>query len=154
MNVSSEPTILGKFYRTAWRFQQTFEISARSAGLCAASTVEAVPKITEGKVVVDRIAMEPRRLRAFLSEHQLPPAIEHGTCISASTTDGVRSLLSVVLSEWVDFLFVPSPKPFVLYADHDRYVTVLANSRSNLNKIAGPLTTAGFKHAVGYVLSR
>jgi hypothetical protein len=146
--------LLGKFFRTPLRFQQTFEIPARLVALCADATLQALPELTEAKAVINRIALEPRQLCAFLSEYQLSTAIEHGTCITANKTGEVHSLLSIALGEWIDFLFVPSPKPFVLYADHDRYVTVLANSRSNVNKIALPLAAAGFKQAVGYVLDR
>jgi hypothetical protein len=107
-----------------------------------------------GKLFVDRVALKPNRLIAFLSARQLPSAIEHGTCITVLTPDELRSLLCVALQDWIDFLFVPSPKPFVLYADHDRYVTFLANTRSNLNKITMPLTAIGCEPVPGYVRKR
>jgi hypothetical protein len=36
------------------------------------------------------------------------------------------------------------PKRFVIYADHDEYITFYASSKSNLNAVAMPLKTAGF----------
>jgi hypothetical protein len=41
----------------------------------------------------------------------------------------IAPLLEAALGDWVDFLFVPVPKPFAIYADHDDYITLYANSR-------------------------
>ena len=63
----------------------------------------------------------------------------------------IEELLHAALSDWMDFLFVPSPEPFVIYADHDEYTTFYAHSRSNLNHIAEPLAAQGFKEISGYI---
>ena len=49
------------------------------------------------------------------------------------------------MSDWVDFVFIPEPKPFVIYADHDEYITFYANTKSNLNRVADALLAQGFK---------
>jgi hypothetical protein len=50
----------------------------------------------------------------------------------------------------VDFLFIPTPKPFVIFADHDEYTTFYANTRSNLNRVAEPLSTLRVEEVLGY----
>jgi hypothetical protein len=62
----------------------------------------------------------------------------------------VRLLLSAAFGDWVDFLFVPAPKPFVVYADHDEYATFFANTKSNLNKVADALTRNEFVAVESY----
>jgi len=55
-----------------------------------------------------------------------------------------------VLSEWIDFFFVPTPKRFVIYADHDEYITFLAHRKGQLSVIVEALNGAKFR-AVEYV---
>jgi len=62
----------------------------------------------------------------------------------------IEELLNAALSDWVDFIFVPAPKPFVIYADHDEYTTFYANTGSNLNRVAEPLLTQGFEEVSEY----
>jgi hypothetical protein len=45
---------------------------------------------------------------------------------------------------------MPAPKPFVIYADHDEYTTFFANTKSNLNRVAQPLTAGGFVSVPDY----
>jgi hypothetical protein len=54
-------------------------------------------------------------------------------------------LLQAVLTDAVDFAFIPTPKPFVMYADHDDLVTLFANTKSNLNRVAQALYREGLK---------
>jgi len=44
-----------------------------------------------------------------------------------------------------DFICIPTPKPFVFYADHDNWITFYAQTKSHLNHIIEPLSTQGFK---------
>jgi hypothetical protein len=62
----------------------------------------------------------------------------------------VEELLIAALGDWVDFLFVPSPKPFVIYADHDEFITFYANTKSNLNRVGTALLARGFKVVEDY----
>ena len=45
---------------------------------------------------------------------------------------------------------MPTPKPFVIYADHDEFTTFYANTRSNLNRVSDTLLTQGFEEVSGY----
>lgn len=59
-------------------------------------------------------------------------------------------LLEAALGDWVNFTFVPKPKPFVIYADHDEYTTFYANTKSNLNGVVQALSGAGFEKVPDY----
>jgi hypothetical protein len=59
-------------------------------------------------------------------------------------------LLLAVFSDWVDFIFVPEPKSFGIYADHDEFTTFFAHTRSNLNRVVKPLAEGGFKMIPDY----
>lgn len=56
----------------------------------------------------------------------------------------VEDLLQAAFTDWFDFVFVPTPKPFVIYADHDEYTTFYANTRSNLNRVLTTMSAQGF----------
>jgi hypothetical protein len=57
----------------------------------------------------------------------------------------MEELLHTAFTDWFDFLFVPTPKPFVIYADHDEYTTFYANTRSNLRRLVETLSAQRFK---------
>ena len=54
-------------------------------------------------------------------------------------------LLRTTFSDWIEFVFQPLPKPFVIYADHAEYTTFFANTKGNLNQVVLPLEAAGFE---------
>ena len=62
----------------------------------------------------------------------------------------MEELLQTAFTEWFDFLFVPTPMPFVIYADHDEYPTFYSNTRSNLNRVVTRLVAHGFEQLTGY----
>ncbi|MFO1523436.1 MAG: hypothetical protein U1F77_03995 [Kiritimatiellia bacterium] len=95
--------------------------------------------------MIDAIVFEPRHLHALLSANSLPLDIQGETCIEAGGPRDVEALLIAALGDPVDFWFVPTPKTFVIYADHDEYATFFAISKSNLNAAVTPLLENGFK---------
>lgn len=96
-------------------------------------------------MTIDQTVFEPKHLVALLAKHSLPP--EHGRdwSVIAETRAEVSELLEAALGDWMDFVFVPTPKPFVIYADHDEYTTFYANTKSGLNVVVEPLLAAKFK---------
>src|SRR5262249_26305718 len=85
---------------------------------------------------------EPKNLKVLLANP--PQAFGHDWLVSATSRDEVHKLLRTTFSDWVDFVFIPSPKPFVIYADHDEYSTFYANTKSNLNRVTAILSEKGF----------
>lgn len=67
------------------------------------------------------------------------------SAILAETGDEAEALLLAAFMDGPDFIFVPKPRPFVIYADHDDWITFYANTTSHLNGIIRPLAEAGFR---------
>ena len=111
--------------------------------------MSALPGLVGAQAVIEQVVIEPRReLAAFSSKHAL--SLKVGTVIEAEGAAEARELLQAMLSEWVDFFFVPSPKPFVIYADHDEYITILAHRKGAVSAAASALKEARVQ-AVDYI---
>ena len=150
MKLSQLQGSLKRFRRTPWRFQQTFQTPLKDLKPFVAAISSAMAPIGSASVTIDRVVFEPRHLIGFLSEHHLPPQYGHEWCITAESQPEAEGLLEAALGDWADFVFVPAPKPFVIYADHDEYATFYANTKSNLNRVTQPLTAAGFATVPDY----
>lgn len=145
MIVASTPGTLKRFRRTPWHFQQTVELPGRKDLDGFVSTVtDAHGDVHEGTVTLDQIVFGTERLTALCpAGSPLPLARE--SSLTAQTDEEVKRLLVAAFMDGPDFIFVPSPKPFVFYADHDDWVTFYANTKSHLNHITEPLASHGYR---------
>lgn len=150
MKLSQLQGSLKRFRRTPWRFQQTFQTPLKDLKPFVAAISSAMGPTDSASVTIDHVVFEPKHLIRFLSEHHLPPQYGHEWCITAESQPEAEGLIEAALGDWVDFAFVPAPKPFVIYADHDEYTTFYANTKSNLNRVTQPLTAAGFATVPDY----
>ena len=97
-----------------------------------------------GHVVIDQdIGFESRHLAPLLKRFGAAAQLERDWSIETSTPENVQLLLQAALGDWLDFVFVPDPSPFSIYADHDEYCTFFAHSKSNLNRVVNRLIAAG-----------
>ena len=151
MTLSEVPGGLKRFRRSPWRFQTTFRTPLKELQPFVATIIAAHDAPQTGRVTIEQIVFDPKHLNALLAKHSLP-ARQYGTdwSLVASGSEEVAELLETALSDWIDFIFVPTPKPFVIYADHDEYVTFYANTKSNLNSVVHALSGQGFKRVEGY----
>lgn len=137
------PGAIKKFRRTSWRFQTTFHTPLKDLENFVAAILSADDSVEQGVAVIDQIVFEPENLKAiFTSQTQAP---SHNCSIEAGSRPDVHRLLCAMFSGWVDFAFIPSPKPFVIYADHDEFTTFYANTKSNLNQVVSVLSEKGFQ---------
>ena len=150
MLVSQTDGAMKKFRRTPWRFQQTFVTPLKELPAFTGAIVGSIRDVATATIVIDQVVFQAKNLEALLNQRQLSLPVQHDASITAETTNEVQALLIAAFSDWVDFVFTPSPKPFVIYADHDEYATFFASSRSNLNSIARPLLDGGFKAVENY----
>jgi hypothetical protein len=150
MLASQAAGAMKKFRRTPWRFQQTFVTPLKQVPAFTAAIVGSISDVATATVVIDQVVFPAKPLETLLEQRQLSLTLDRDTLITAETPDEVQPLLSAAFSDWVDFLFTPSPKPFVIYADHDEYATFFASSRSNLNSVATALLNGGFKAVDNY----
>jgi hypothetical protein len=147
MRIIHRPGSIKKFHRTPLRFQTTFQTPLKDLESFVDTILGSLGSVESGTVTIDDTVMGAERFRVFLRTAELP----HDSTVIADTADETHRLLVAALDDWVDFFFVPSPRPFVLYADHDENATFFANTRSNLNKVASALETKGFKRVKDYV---
>ena len=149
MNASDTASALKQLRKSSWKFQQTFKTPLKKLEPFVASIVS-TGKPQTACVTIEQIVFEPKHLIDLLIRHSLPPRYGKGVSVTAAGQHEIEELLQAAFADWVDFLFVPSPKPFVIYADHDEYATFYANTRSNLNRISDALSLQGFEKIAEY----
>ena len=135
-----------KFRRTPWRFQETFWTPLSQLAPFVSAIISAGTGVKGGTLILENAVFDLRHLNGSLAKHGLQP-IEIGTerdwTVEAAGFEETRELLQAALADWLDFAFVPAPKPFVIYADHDEFITFSANSKSNLNSVIHSLQQSG-----------
>ncbi len=136
---------LKRLRKIPWRFQQTFLTPLRNLGPFVQTIIWAREQVQAGTVTLDSIVFEPKNLNGLLAKCSLPPSLQREFSIAAAGHEETVALLQAALSDSVDFWFIPTPKPFVIYADHDQYTTIFANTKSNLNGVVEPLVSQGFQ---------
>lgn len=149
MNVSDAPSALKQIRKASWRFQQTFKTPLNNLQPYVAAILSAASPET-ACVTIEQAVFEPKHWIDLLTRYSLPPRYSKGVSVTAVGAEEMQELLHTAFTDWFDFLFVPTPKPFVIYADHDEYATFYANTRSNLNRITEALSSQGFEEIAEY----
>ena len=108
------------------------------------------PPFTTSAVLVDQVVFTPKHLEDLLTGHKLPLNYGEGQSIAAEDSQETVALLGAALADWLDFYFVPNPKKFILYADHDEYTTLFAVRKGTLSQLVGRLAQAGVSEVSGY----
>ncbi len=150
MTLSQMQGSLKRFRRTPWKFQQTFHTPLGNLRPFVATIASALEPLRGGCVIIDQVVFEPEHLIGFLARHSLPAEYGHDWSLTAEGRHETEAVLEAALGDSVDFLFIPTPKPLVIYADHDEYTTFYANSKSNLNRVAKALCAKRFEKVPGY----
>jgi hypothetical protein len=149
MNVSDTPSALKQIRKTPWKFQQTFKTPLDNLQpFVAAILSTASPE--SACITIEQAVFEPKHWIDLLTRYSLPPRYGKGVSVTAVGRQEVGELLHTAFTDWFDFFFVPTPKPFVIYADHDEYTTFYANTRSNLNRVVEALSAQGFEKVAEY----
>jgi hypothetical protein len=150
MDISEAPGALKKFRRTAWKYQQTFLTPMDDLRSFVAAIVSANEQTKSGCVTIEQAVFEPTNLLKLLARHSMPPRYARGISLTAAGQQETETLLRAIFSDWIDFIFVPEPRSFAIYADHDEYTTFFAHTRSNLNQVVTTLADKGFKVVPDY----
>ncbi|NOT22359.1 MAG: hypothetical protein HOP22_06490 [Nitrospiraceae bacterium] len=145
MRASINSKTLKQFQRNPWPFQTTFETPLKDLERFVSTFFAVHQPIESGCVTIDGYVFEPKTLNAFLTERSVSEQVTHDVVLEAEGQQEVEALLSATLADWIDFLFIPSPKRFAIYADHDEFTTFYANTKGNLSKIVHALREKGFK---------
>lgn len=150
MNISEAPGALKKFRRTAWKCQQTFLTPMNDLRSFVAAIVCANGQMKSGCVTIEQAVFEPTNLLNLLASHSMPQRYTRDTSLTAAGQQELQTLLHAIFSDWIDFIFVPEPRSFAIYADHDEYTTFFAHTRSNLNQVVTTLVEKRFKMVPDY----
>jgi hypothetical protein len=150
MTLSESPALLKKFRKTPWKFQQTFITPHRNLQHFVAEVASACLPCQSGCLTLDKVIFEPTNLISLLNSHSIPPQYGHGWSIAAEGKHEIEAVLYAAFRDTVDFIFVPKPAPFSIFADHDEFTTFYAHTRSNLNRVAKALTRGGFEAVHAY----
>ena len=149
MNLSETPSALKQIRKAAWKLQQTFKTPLKNLRPFVAAILSTASPET-AVITIEQAVFEPEHWIDLLTRYSLPPRYGKGVSVTAVGQQEVEELLHTAFTDWFDFLFVPTPKPFVIYADHDEYTTFYANTRSNLNRVVKALSAQGFEEVIGY----
>ena len=91
------------------------------------------------------MAIERSGTVGHLPQETAPVGEETVLELAIAITPEMAELLECVLGQWTDFAFIPSPKEFVMYADHDEYTTIFARSAESLSALQTRMENKGFK---------
>jgi hypothetical protein len=144
---------------TGWRlreqpfpFQQTY-VTPLGELPRFVSTLLAPFEVNEGALWIEQIIFEPKELiwylrgRGFVhNEGQLNSAI-----LQPENRAEACELLECVLGQWTDFAFIPVPKNFAIYADHDEYTTIFTASGEALSLVRSNMKLEAFKEADDWI---
>ena len=145
MTLSNTPGLIKKFGRTSWRFQTTFATPLKELDSFVSTILAGDDRFEKGTVTIDGYVFDPKNLKHLLTAKSLSGELGRDWSITADSPMEAHELLKAALPDWVDFLFILMPKPFVIYADHDEYTTFYANTKSNLNRVSQPLLKNEFQ---------
>jgi len=146
----SEPAEeLQRFRLSPWHFKQTFVTPLKD--LKRFVSVILTPYSLERAVLTtDEVVFEPHGVLDLLAAHSIKLENCYRFTVQAEEA-GIADLLEAVFGNWIDFLFVPTPQDFVIYADHDEYTTFYLPTSALLTEFSGMLKGAGFKAVPNYV---
>ena len=152
MRLYESSSTLKQYRGTTWQFQQTFQAPLTDLERFVDIIMGAIPHADGAIAVLEQVVFEPRyNLLSLYAKYSFPAKWYGGDAtIEAQNEAEAGELLQAVLGECIDFLFVPTPERFVIYADHDQYITFLAHQEVQLSSVVDDLTAAKFR-PVDYV---
>src|SRR5881394_1250371 len=125
MRLSESPGTIKRYRKQEWSYQQTFQTPLKQLPRFVDAIFSAIPEIESASAVFEQVVFEPHYgLVPLYAKYSLPQKwYGDNVTLASENAAEARELLEAVLSEWIDFLFLPSPASFIIYADHDEYTT-------------------------------
>lgn len=138
-----------KFKSALPQYQVTFLTPVVDLHLFVVSLMSDL-KIDRGVLTLDLVVFKPDELLDLLDRYSITSTsvsqeyFMHVT-ITASGHHETAELLEAALGDPVDFVFVLSPGPLSICADHDEYITFFADRKADLEQLESNLIGAGFE---------
>jgi hypothetical protein len=146
----SIPEAIHRFRANPWPFQKTLE-TPRENMTSFISALGSVFPVDSGVVSTDQVVFEPDNFLELLKARELSIENYRTFCAEASSPENVAVLLNAMLNDWIDFVFVPSPESFAIYADHDEFLTLYVPTASGLSELVTRLALVGFNFEDWYI---
>jgi hypothetical protein len=140
------PSASEQIRNLGWESQKSFLTPLKQLNQFVDAIV-AVGDTQTAEITIEQVVFEPKEWISVLARYSLKPIYRDGTALTCSGELEVRELLTATFAGWIDFAYIPSPKRFVIYADHDEYTTFYASTKSNLNLISEAVANLGLKEA-------
>jgi hypothetical protein len=146
----SIPEAIHRFRANPWPNQKTLETPRKNMASFLSALVGIFP-VDRGVASTDQVVFEPDNFLELLKARELSIENYWTFCAEASSSEDVAVLLDAMLNDWIDFVFVPSPESFAIYADHDEFLTLYVPTASGLNQLVTRLALVGFSFEDWYV---
>jgi hypothetical protein len=140
---------LKKTRHADWRYQQTFLTPLPQLEAYVAAIGEAHGGFLAARLTVEQIVFDADNLARFTAASRTGEVVE-GCSIDTKGQDETLGCLKAAFGDWIDFLFVPNPARFAIYADHDEFTTFLSDSKADVDCVRDLLKAKGFRHMEGY----
>jgi hypothetical protein len=147
---SSTPELVRRFKANPWAYQRTL-VTPRKDILGFLSALRELFPMVQGEASTDAIVFEPDNVLKFLRDRDLSLDDSWRFCASAQGEEDVQAMLAAMLSDWIDFAFVPVPETFAIYVDHDEYLTIYVPTEPVLDQVVAHLEPKGFVFVEDYI---
>ncbi len=142
MLISETPLNIKNLRRRPPPFQVTFCTPLNDLKKFAELLLDA-GTATGANALIDQEVFEPKNVIDCLERHSIAAEKRRDVLVASNSTEA-KALLEALLGDWLDFVFLPQPRSFVLYADHDEYTTIFAHKRRILTSLTERLLGSGY----------
>jgi hypothetical protein len=153
MQIVKSPGSIKRLVKAAGQYQRTFRTPMDRLPDFVEALLSPHMPLTAASLTIAAWVFQPRTLEALLAKHGLPQEYTQDRTITASGRQEIGDLLKASLSDWLDFYFFPTPKRFLIYADHDEYTTVFGATKGSVSRTATSLAGNGFVEVKDYTRS-
>jgi hypothetical protein len=147
--LTTMPPSIQQFRANAWPYQKSIVTPTKELTVFLEFLLLRLP-VEGGSLATDLVVFELRHVLALLDARGIPLRNKWEFFAEAQGQEDVSALLQATLRDGPDFLFVPSPARFAIYADHDEYLTLFLPTAQALDHLIHQLEAAAFTFVPDY----
>ncbi len=150
MTFSEDGSSLKRFRKNPLPFEKTYLAPQGNAEVFVAGIIAALHPVHGAELTVDHVVFEPQHLKAFAACGSIHPGTFIRCTLAVIGEMEAQSLLQAALTDSIDFLFMPTPRHLVIYADHDEYITFFGAKKSHLSQVKEFMQASGIPEIENY----